>query len=348
MKTTLFKYIFKMQLKTMLFVSFFVFCLILLFDFAEVTRKFPISSLEQTLFAIKLSFLRTPNTFFEILHYMYFITATLSMWHLISSNQITILKSVGRSPQQILYPFIIFASCLSFCWLFIFHPLGNYTEEAYNTLAGSGQIDRNENVWVDSSDTDNHLIFIRQISGNKIDGFYLFDTLGNKRIFAQNAVVEKDRWALSDVKVVDCKLNTTKNLDTFSIRNKVSHHLIDLLSKSPRKQSIYTLYNIYRIQKENSVSLALYEFELHSLLANCAHFILFALIAAAICLPINRYKTRTSLAMQIIIIAVILRFFNSMLGSLMHTGILNAVLAAWAVVLTAMFITIGVLVWKEV
>ena len=55
MKTTLFKYIFKMQLKVMLFISLFMSYLILLLDFTEVTRKFQISNIEQVLFAIKLS-----------------------------------------------------------------------------------------------------------------------------------------------------------------------------------------------------------------------------------------------------------------------------------------------------
>ena len=55
MKTTLFKYIFKMQLKVMLFISLFMSYLILLLDFTEVTRKFQISNIEQVLFVIKLS-----------------------------------------------------------------------------------------------------------------------------------------------------------------------------------------------------------------------------------------------------------------------------------------------------
>ncbi|MDR0678163.1 MAG: LptF/LptG family permease, partial [Holosporaceae bacterium] len=105
MNKTLFKYIFKIQLKTMVFVSIAVFFLILLFDFAEVTRKYPISNMQETLFSIKLSLLRTPSIFCEILHYVYFITATFSLWNLCQSHQITIIKSSGRSPQQILYPF---------------------------------------------------------------------------------------------------------------------------------------------------------------------------------------------------------------------------------------------------
>ncbi len=336
-----------MQLKAMLFVSFFMFCLILLFDFAEVTRKFPISNIEQVLFAIELSLLRTPNTFCEILHYVYFITATFSLWHLCSSNQMTILKSAGRSPQQILFPFITFAFCMAAVWLFILHPGGNYTEDKYNELAKSQAREANENIWIDYT-KDNKLIFVKRIEKNKIDGLYIFDTRENKRIFAKKATISKNKWDLRNITIIDCLSNTTKIVNNMTLYNKVSNELIEILKKSPRKHNIYSLSKVYPIQKADQVSLQLYEFELHKLLANCMHFILFALIAAAICFPINRYQTKTTIAVQVILIAMILRFANNMVDSLARTNVIGVVLGAWAVVITAVFITMGVLTWKEV
>ena len=336
-----------MQLKAMLFVSFFMFCLILLFDFAEVTRKFPISNIEQVLFAFELSLLRTPNTFCEILHYVYFITATFSLWHLCSSNQMTILKSAGRSPQQILFPFITFAFCMAAVWLFILHPGGNYTEDKYNELAKSQAREANENIWIDYT-KDNKLIFVKRIEKNKIKGLYIFDTRENKRIFAKKATISKNKWDLRNITVVDCSSNTTKIVNNMTLYNKVSNELIEILKKPPRKHNIYSLSKVYPIQKADQVSLQLYEFELHKLLANCMHFILFALIAAAICFPINRYQTKTTIAVQVILIAMILRFANNMVDSLARTNVIGVVLGAWAVVITAVFITMGVLTWKEV
>lgn len=347
MKTTLFKYIFNMQLKAMLFVSFFIFSLILLFDFAEVTRKFPISDLDQVLFAIKLSFLRTPNTFCEILHYVYFITATFSLWHLCSSNQMTILKSIGRSPQQILRPFISFAFFIASVWLFVLHPAGNYTEDVYNRLAKSQIRDANENIWIDYV-RDNQLIFLKNIVKNRIHGMYLFNTRKNERIFAKSVVIDRNKWELDDVTIVDCNSNKVRNTKNMVLFNRISHDLIKLLTKAPKKHNIYSLCSVYNIQRNDQVSLQLYAFGLHKLLANCMYFVLFALIAAAICFPINRYKTKTSIAVQVIIIAMVLRFVNNMLDSLARTNVLDMTLAAWAVVMTAVFVTVGILVWKEV
>lgn len=346
MKITLFKYIFKMQLKVMLFISLFMFCLILLFDFAEVARKFPISTIEQVLFSTKLSLLRTPSTFCEILHYIYFIAATFSMWHLCSSNQMTILKSVGHSPQQILCPFIMFAFCVSAIWLFILHPCGNFTEDIYNKLAKSQAREANENIWMNCA-RNKRLVFIKQIVKNEIDGFCIFDFHKNKRIFAKQATLKKGKWNLRNVTIFDCNLNTIRSIDNLIVPSGVSNESMRLLKKPPRKHDVYSLRNVYFMKDNNQAELQPYKFELHKLLANCMHFILFALIAATICFPINRYKTRTGIIAQVIAIAMTLRFANNIAHSIACAGTIGVVLKAWAVVIAAIFIAIGILIWKE-
>ncbi|MDR3186913.1 MAG: LptF/LptG family permease [Holosporaceae bacterium] len=348
MKKTLFKYLFKMQLKIMIFSSLSVFCLILLFDFAEIGRKFPMSSVDETLFAIKLSLLRTPSTFAEILHYVYFATAAFSLWSLCKSNQMTILKSSGQSPQQILYPFVSFAIFAAAVWLFAFHPLGLFCEKLFYNEA-STRADRpeetNENIWIDCHKS-NEIIFIRSIEKGEISGLYLFDMANNARIFASRAAIKDDRWLLKDVTTAGD--DGIKRKDTLEVRSKVSPDLISLLLKPPAKQDIYSLYKIYQIQKENLVTLKLYELGLHKLLANFAGFILFALIAAIICFPINHYKTKTNVAIKVIGSAILLRFVNSMLESLAHAGIISAPLACWSLASVLLCVSIAVLIWKEV
>ncbi|MDR0753311.1 MAG: LptF/LptG family permease, partial [Holosporaceae bacterium] len=190
MNKTLFKYIFKIQLKAIIFISIFVFCLILLFDFAEMTRKYPISNVSETLFAIKLSLLRTPSTFCEIFHYMYFIAATFSLWNLSQSNKIIILKTTGKSPQQILYPFFGFAVLMAAIWLFIAHPMGLWAEATHNkNISTNASAEANFDVWIDCPTNNNRVIFIKSICEDKIEGLCIFDVNDGQRIFAQQALV---------------------------------------------------------------------------------------------------------------------------------------------------------------
>ncbi|MDR3180067.1 MAG: LptF/LptG family permease [Holosporaceae bacterium] len=345
MNKRLFRHIFHLQLTAMLFVSFFIFSLILLFDFAEIARKFPISNLEETAFAIKLSFLRTPNTFCEILHYIYFITATFTMWNLCHSHQITILKSSGRSPQQILYPFISCAFFISLVWLFLLHPLGQWSDRCYNkTVNPSFSSEMNCDIWIDYP-KDNQIIFISGIVNNNIEGLHIYYLQEDHRIFAKNAEIRKNSWELRDVTVV--KDGDVSDFDRLTLHNNISLNLLQILSSSPKKQDIYGLYKVYRIQHRDKVLLKAYELELHKLLANCANFILFALIAAVICFPINRYKTKTDVAVKMICIAVMLRFINNIFESMAYTGVLPVIVACWTVVLVLLCLAVSILVWNE-
>jgi lipopolysaccharide export LptBFGC system permease protein LptF len=336
-----------MQLKAMLFVSIFVFGLILLFDFAEVTRKYPISNMDETLFALKLSLLRTPSTFSEILHYVYFITATFSLWNLCKSHQITILKSIGKSPRQILYPFLGFAAVVSGIWLFVFHPAGLFLETLYykNTRSDVCSEKINDNVWIDCSKTD-QMIFIKSIFRDKIEGLSIFNLKNGSRIFAKHANINSSIWFLENVTTIDN--DKIKNVDTLEIPGTVSTDLVGLLSKSYKKQNIFDLYKIYKIQNKDHVILKEYELELHKLLANCFSFLFFALAAALICFPINRYKTKTNTAIKVIFIAVFLKFANSMFESLAYGGVIPVQFACWAILIMMTCISIAVLIWREV
>lgn len=334
-----------MQLKAMIFVSIFVFCLILLFDFAEMTRKHPISNVSETLFAIKLSLLRTPSTFCEIFHYVYFITATFSLWNLCQSNQITILKAAGKSPQQILYPFFCFAVLMAVMWLFIAHPMGLLAEVAYNkNISADASAEVNSDVWIDCSTNNNRMIFMKNICDGKIEGLGIFNVNDGQRIFAQQALVKEASLILKNVTLING--DGMKNVDTIEIFI-VSSDLIKLLSKSPKKQDIYYLYKVYRIQKKDSVTLKSYELELHRLLSNCYNFILFALAAAIICFPVNRYKTKTNIAIKVISISIFLKFTNNMLESLAYSGAVPVQFACWSILLTLTCILIAILIWKE-
>ncbi|MDR0968221.1 MAG: LptF/LptG family permease [Holosporaceae bacterium] len=345
MKKTIFKYIFKMQFRTTIFASLFVFALILLFDFAEVMRKYPISNAQETFFAIKLSLLRTPSTFCEVLRYVYFVAAALCLWNLCRSHQMTILKAIGRSPKQILYPFLSFATIIAATWLLALHPAGLWMEKLYEQNASRGaSVENNRDIWIDCSQSG-RVIFIKNICGDEIEGLNVFNLKDGSRIFARQASIEKNVWNLKNVAVInDDKI---KSADTMQIPNAISSNLIELIAKAPKKQDVYGLYKIYKVQKKDRAALKTYELELHKLLSYCFHFLLFALVAAVVCFPINRYKTRTIVAIKVIATATFLKFANSALESLAHCGAIPPELACWAAPAVLTCFSIAALVWRE-
>ena len=335
-----------MQLTSMVFISASIFCLILLFDFAEMARKYPISNFRETCFALKLACLRSPGTLCEILHYIYFIATTANLWSLCSSQQLTVLKSTGQSPKQILRPFLIFATLLASYWVFVFHPLGLIAQKHYDCIVSHSQCaDVNSDIWINSAQK-NQIIFIKNIRGNQLSELCIFNIDNSNKLFAKTANIEGTTWHLENVTTIEN--GNAQHRNKLTINNElISKELIDIVSKQPKQHDVYSLHNVYDIEKATGASLKLYELELHKLLANCANFIMFVLIAAVICFPINRYKTKTNVAIKVIFFSLILRFFSNMCESFVYTGVISVAVACWSVLLIMLSLSIAALIWKE-
>lgn len=345
MNRTLFKYIFFMQFKAMIFVAFLVFGLIYLFDFIEVMRKFPIASLADVFLVLKLSLLKAPLTFCEVAHYVYFITATFSLWSLCNSQQLTIMKSIGKSPSQILFPFISFAFFLAACWLFILHPFSILTDEKYKShISASPILKQNENVWIDCA-KNNKLIFIEKIKDSYLSNLVVFNLNDEHRLLVGSAWMEGGKWILKDVNAVN--RGKVRKRKLIRVKNFLSQDLIHLLSAIPKKSDIYSLYKIYMVQNKSQIELREYVFNFHKLLANCFTFILFALIAALICFPINRYRSKTNIAVRVIFYSIFIKFANNICEMFAMNGILSVALASWGIILILSLLSVSVLVWKE-
>lgn len=345
MKPTLFKYIFKMQMKTVFLVSLFFFGLIVVFDFAEASRRTPISTWNDFLLIMQISFFGALSTFAEIMHYLYFITATFSLWYLCNSRQITILKSSGQSPLQILYPFVSCAMTIAGLWLFAMHPAGLWGNHECQRLRYKSVDEYNENIWIDYT-KDNKLIFLKRLDGNRASDIYIFDTQNSSKIIADGAVMNNEDIDLNNgVEIADGSAKSFKNR---RYNNKMNSKLIEIVSISPQKQSIYKLHSVYEIEKQNGVTLTKYEIALQQLLVNCFTFVLFAIIAAVICFPINRYNSKTNIVVKTIAIAVVMRFLNNIFEAMANSGVLSPFIASWIVVLVAMCISVAMLIWREV
>lgn len=334
-----------MQIKTVFIVSLFFLALIIVFNFAEATRQTPISTFDEFLLIIKISFLGALSTFAEIMHYLYFVTSTFSLWYLCNSHQMTILKSSGQSPLQILYPFISCAVTIASLWLFVMHPAGLWGNRICQQLKYNTVEEYNENIWIDYN-KDNKLIFIKKLNENQASDVYIFDTQNYFKIIANNAVISNKSTILEDgVKISN---NEVKSFKKYVYNNRISEDLIKIVSVPPKKLSIYDLYKVYPIENQNRVSLIRYKIALQQLLVNCFTFVVFAIIAAVICFPINRYNSKTNIVTKTISIAVIMRFLSNIFEAMAQNGILSPFIASWIVVLVVICISIAILIWREV
>ncbi len=348
MNKTIFRYMFFAQLRSMFFVSISVFFIIFLFDFVEVMRRLPASNFSEIFFDLQLTFLKTPQTFHEVFHYIYFITATFTLWYMCHSNQITILKSSGSSPQQILFPFISFGISMALFWVLLLQPVGLICAQKYeNIISPENSQNTNENIWINYPG-EGQLIHINRINNNLIDGFQSINNFSGEKIFARSGILTDDSVNLEDIVIIE-KDGNSKNLPTLKTMryDRAYTTAINMLSIPAKKRNIYSLLKIITIRDAGKIGLKSYELALHNMLANCCNFILFAIIAAIICFPINRYKSKTNVVIQIITAIIALRFVNGFLETFALSNVLPVWLASWGVVFILLCLSVAVLIWKE-
>ena len=344
MNKTYFKYFLKMQLQIIAVVTCFVVGFIFIFTFADTMRKIPETASYPMLLCAYLSALRIPYTFCELAGYVYLIAATFSLWNLSQSHQITVLKSFGKSPKQILLPyfFLSFLMCIGF--MFIFHPLCNRAErladyQAKHYLSKSDVY--SDNVWMRDK---NNVIYLGRLSNNCIDNLLVTDNAGQS-LYAESVEIDADKWKLKNG--YELKNEKYNHFEEKIIPGYVVKDELELYSIPAHRCSIYSLIKCVFSQNSYATDIGKYVLNLNKIICNGLVFFLFSMIAAIVCLPLNRYKTKTFVSSTVIGFAVILRLINNICESMGTNGTLSPVLCVWIPMIIAFALSLSLLIWKE-
>jgi lipopolysaccharide export LptBFGC system permease protein LptF len=273
--------------------------------------------------------------------YAYLTVATFCLWNLGQTRQMIALKSIGKSPRQILRPFFCCAAFIATFWILVVHPIGVFLEEFYNKNLGK-DTEINTNIWINDT-LHNRVIFLKTISGNNVENLCIFEE--GSKTFTEQAIIGKNTWKLKNITQINN--NEISSVEEIEIPKVLSSNLIRLLVKPPNRQDVYSLRKIYKIKKLDNIVLKLYELEFHKLLANCFSFILFALIAAAVCFSVNRFKTKTSITIQVVFSAIFFRFSSNLLEALAYSGAIPIEMACWTVPIIFACIFLSLLIWRE-
>lgn len=347
MNKTFLKYFCRMQLHTMLLVAFSIAGFIFIFTFADTIRKIPTDADSPIFLCIYLSILRVPYTLCELLGYIYLIAATFSLWNLSQSHQITVLRSIGKSSRQILLPYFLLSCLIGILFVFVLHPLciktdkfADYQDKVY--LSNSGLC--SNSVWMNNT-REKKLIYFGKLCGNTSENLYITDDSASKDTYAECAIISGEKWLLKNGYTYDNKSYTY--FDEKLIDAPVETAEVELYSVSPQQCDIYALLRCLYSEKSYATDVSNYVLNLNKILSMGVHFFLFSIIAALVCLPLNRYKTKTFVSGSIIGAAILLRLLNNICESMGSSGVLSPSFGIWLPNLLAFFMASALLIWKE-
>lgn len=329
----------------MFLIASIVVSFVFIFTCADMMRRIP-QSIDSPIFVcIYLSLLRIPYTCCDLFGYMYFISATFSLWSLSQNHEITVLKSIGKSSKQILVPFFFLASLIGVSYVFIIHPISvrierfaDYQDKAY--LSKSLLYSRN--LWMRDVNND---IFIGQLAHNRMRHLLIRDIVSHDETFADSVDIVDRQWILKNG--YNRVKGESKVFLEHTMEAPISHNELNLYSVPPHRCGIYTLLRCIYARKSYVTDLNGYVINLNKLLSTGVVFVLFSIIAALICLPLNRYKTKTFVSSSVACSAIVLHLFNNICESMGGNGALSPLICCWLPTIIALFLSVALLIWKE-
>ncbi len=345
MSKTFLKYFISMQLKIMFFVACFVIGFIFIFTFADMMRKIPYDAISPLSLCIYLSALRVPYTYCELVCYTYLIAATFSLWNLSQSHEITVLKSIGTSTHQILFPYFTLSFFIGISFIFIIHPLcvkverfADYQEKIYLSKSSMSS----KNVWMQNTEKT---IFIGKLSDSHMNCLSIINNKKNETLYADSVNIQNNDWQLLNGYIL--KNNKIETFKKKTIKELINKKTIDLYSIVPQRSSVYSLLKCLYAKESYATDIGRYILNLNKIISNGVVFFLFSMIAAIVCLPLNRYKTKTFVSGSVIGSAILLHLFNGICESMGNNGSLSPIICIWIPTIAAISLSLALLIWKE-
>lgn len=328
-------------------VSAFVIGFIFIFTFADTMRKIPSSAEYPILLCAYLSLLRIPYTFCELSGYIYLIAATFSLWNLSQSHQITILKSLGKSSKQILLPYFALSAIVSVLFVFVFHPicvraerLADYQDKVYLSMSNI----YSSNLWM-KKDCGGKLLYFGKLYKTGIENFLIKNYSNDEDIYASSVEFRNNEWVLKNGYV--CRSGDCSPFTEISAKPEIKSDELDIYSIPPNRCGVYSLLKCIMANSSYVTDISKYIINLNKIFSNAFVFFLFSMIAAIVCLPLNRYKTKTFVSSTVIGSAVCLRLLSNICESLGANGSISPVLCVWAPMIISFMLSLAALIWKE-
>lgn len=345
MDKTLWKYLIKLQVKMLFNLSLFIFAFIFLFTFVDNMRRVPENCLYPILTGATLAICKSPIVFCDLFTYLYFISAVTVLWRLANSHEITVLKSIGKSPKQILHPFLGVGTIIGLFFIFAIHPACMYLSKNMNYIEHK-LIDATESsekdIWISKKDGNKEII---HISSFKDEINYISIFTNKESIFAHKLDIKDNSW-----KLYNGYINTQKGSYIFDEKILPSLMTIDDIKRFSVSCTKCSIYNLFSCLFDNGFSvtnLGIYIIQLNKILSNGLMLFIFAMIAALMCLPLSRYRTKTSISSGVIFVSIGSRVIIDLCENVGNTGAISPIFCIWAPVLAILFISSSLLIWKE-
>ena len=295
------------------------FIIILILNIFEQVEFFKNESLN-LLYLVFLSFLNTPSIIFEILPFIFLLTAQLFFLQLIENNELEIFKYSGLDNIKIIKILGIYSFILGLVFVIIFYNISSVLKNSFLLIKNSYTNDdkylaviTENGLWIKDQINNN----INIINANKVDNEFLVDvsiTQFNKdfkilRIIKSNKVdISSYEWIVIKPKILENDESSFQ--DQIKLMSNFDLKKINSLFSNLYSLSIIDLINLKKSYKSLNYSLIDLNSHLYKIIIYPVYLSLITIFAAIIMLNIGYGKNTFFTITYGIFLSVIIYYIN--------------------------------------
>ncbi|NDE90148.1 MAG: LptF/LptG family permease [Alphaproteobacteria bacterium] len=202
-------YIAKQYIKWFLVILVGLLSIVFIFDVIELMRRTSVKPDVTYGIVLTMAFLNLPDIGQKILPFIALFSSMLTLWRLTRTQELIIVRAIGVSVWQFLFPILLCTFCLSIFYLCVVNPLGALMKKSYQELE-QHYIDRSAlldlssaGLWLRQANADgNILLHADSVTLNPLMIkpliAFMYDKDNNYlgRIDAQEAILDKNQWVI--------------------------------------------------------------------------------------------------------------------------------------------------------
>ena len=291
------------------------------------------------LYPVFLSALNTPSIIFEILPFIFLISAQVFFIKLIDNNELQIFKYTGLTNLKILKIVSLFSFFLGLILVIFFYNISSKLKNQYLEIKNNYSNDNKylavitENgLWI-KDEIDNK---INIVNASKIDENFLLDVLivefdsdYNYRRTIQSKVVDisKKLWFLNKANItVD---NVTTNSDDLFLNSNFDLKKINSLFSNLSSLTIWNLFKLRKDYENLNYSITEIDGHIHKLFSYPIYLTIMTVLSGIIMLNIKYLKNSIFKIIFGILISVLIYYINFFFNALGVNEKVPIVFSVW-------------------
>tara|TARA_Y100000816_G_C26107746_1_gene589312 strand:- start:4496 stop:5569 length:1074 start_codon:yes stop_codon:yes gene_type:complete len=332
------KFLVKIFLKSFLYVSLVLFCLMLILNILSEIEFFTNIKVK-SYFPLYLAFLNSPSLVFEMLPFIFLLSTQVFFVYLFNNNEIQIFKYSGLKNSQILKILSYITLIISILLIVIFYNFSSNLKSHYLDLKTKFTLDgkylavvTNNGLWI--RDVINNKVNI--INASRIDKNLLIDAIITefdedfnviRNIRSKKIDIENKKWVIYEPKIFNDK--TYKTLSSLNFVSNFDYQKIQNLYSNLSSLSILELLELRKNYKLLNYSTTETDMQIHKILSYPIYLTLMTILATIIMFSTKNFKNTTVKLAIGLFLSVIIYYINNFFNVMGSTEKISIITSVW-------------------